>query len=310
MIQEKPLVSVVMITYGHEAYINEAIQSVLSQKVDFDVELILANDCSPDNSHDIIKATIASNVNSRFIIRYTRHENNLGMMSNFKWALNQAKGTYIALCDGDDYWDDLLKLQKQVKFMDTNPKLVFSFHNANRYIEETKKTVSYPGLEKVNTGIISKKKLFKNTGGFFPTASAMFKRSILYPLPEYFFDFGVGDTPLLLLAISKGEIGYIDDKMCVYRTSPINWSSNNEIFVNKMIAFKAKFKAYKKFDKVTDFRYSQFLRITLSHLTYQMLFGYLKNTRNKFSSFKFLLNYQKNLLMTDKFKILFRILFG
>ena len=121
MMIKYPKISVVSITYGHQDYILETIKGVLMQKYNGDIEFIIANDNSPDDTHRVVtefldNSTIPSNVN----IKYTKHENNLGMMPNFIWALQQANGKYIALCEGDDYWTDPLKLQKQVSFLEAN----------------------------------------------------------------------------------------------------------------------------------------------------------------------------------------------
>lgn len=125
----KPMVSVVMITYNHEAFIAEAIEGVLMQVADFPIEFIIADDCSPDRTNEIVQNYINNHPNGKWIT-YTRHPNNKGMMPNFIWALEQAKGKYIALCEGDDYWTDPLKLQKQVDFLEENEEYVVSGHNA------------------------------------------------------------------------------------------------------------------------------------------------------------------------------------
>lgn len=117
---ERVLVSVVMITYGHEKYIRQAIEGVLMQQGDFDLELVIANDCSPDNTDAVVQDVLSHHSNAHWI-RYVRHEKNIGMMPNFIFALQQAKGKYIALCEGDDYWTDPCKLQKQVDFLEANP---------------------------------------------------------------------------------------------------------------------------------------------------------------------------------------------
>ncbi|MDN3725280.1 glycosyltransferase family 2 protein [Aequorivita sp. SDUM287046] len=113
-----PLVSVCMITYNHEKYIAEAIHGVLMQKTDFKIEFIIANDASTDETHTLIDQ-LAIDTN-KITINYINHPANIGMMSNFVFALEQCRGKYIALCEGDDYWTDPLKLQKQVGFLETN----------------------------------------------------------------------------------------------------------------------------------------------------------------------------------------------
>jgi len=111
------LVSVVMITYGHEKFIKEAIDGVLMQECDFQYELIIANDCSPDDT-DRIVLNIISKTEKANRIKYVRHTVNKGMNENFLWALHQVRGKYVALCEGDDYWTDPFKLQKQVNYLE------------------------------------------------------------------------------------------------------------------------------------------------------------------------------------------------
>lgn len=118
---ELPLVSVVMITYQHEHYIIEAIRGILMQEYIGPIELIIANDKSPDQTNSIIENYFHENeIPKNVTVRYTSHEINKGMMENFAWALSQAQGKYIAICEGDDYWIDPQKLQKQVDFLEKN----------------------------------------------------------------------------------------------------------------------------------------------------------------------------------------------
>lgn len=122
-----PKVSVVTITYGHEKYITETLDGVLMQQYQGPVEFIIANDNSPDATDEVVKKYFSENpAPENFEIKYTKHDTNKGMMPNFIWALEQATGEYIALCEGDDYWIDPLKLQKQVDFLESNPNYVMN----------------------------------------------------------------------------------------------------------------------------------------------------------------------------------------
>ncbi len=113
------LVSVLMITYNHEDFIVQAIKGVLMQQTNFDVELIIGNDFSTDNSDTIINDFIAYTTHSKKI-KYFFHESNLGIQNNFKFIQALANGKYMAICEGDDFWTDPLKLQKQVDFLEAN----------------------------------------------------------------------------------------------------------------------------------------------------------------------------------------------
>jgi glycosyltransferase involved in cell wall biosynthesis len=120
---EIPLVSVVTITYKHEQYILDTVKGVLNQETDFEVEYIIADDCSPDDTQKVVSEFLENHPKAAWV-KYTRHEENKGMNPNFVWALNQCRGKYIALCEGDDYWTDPLKLQKQVDHLEKNQHVV------------------------------------------------------------------------------------------------------------------------------------------------------------------------------------------
>lgn len=143
---EVPLVSVVMITYKHEAFISKAIDGVLSQEIDSPIELIVADDCSPDRTPDIVRGFLESHPKGHRL-RYHRHESNQGMIPNLVWALKQARGKYVALCDGDDYWTDPRKLRKQVEFLDANESFSICAHAVEVHDEHGTpiRTFSKPG---------------------------------------------------------------------------------------------------------------------------------------------------------------------
>ncbi|ANF50407.1 hypothetical protein A0O34_07700 [Chryseobacterium glaciei] len=139
-----PLVSVVMITYGHELFIENAINSILMQKYDGCIELIIANDCSPDGTDKIIISILEKVINSeKFNIKYTPHKNNKGIMPNFVWALKECQGKYIAICEGDDYWIDDLKIKKQVDFLEKNNE--YSIHSGHAQLLENESLTSIIG---------------------------------------------------------------------------------------------------------------------------------------------------------------------
>lgn len=121
--KQDPKVSVCMITYGHEKFIEQAINGVLMQECNFEVELIIANDCSRDKTDEVVKNILKNHPRASWI-KYTKHKENLGMMPNFIFALKQCKAEFIAVCEGDDYWTDPFKLQKQVDFLDNNSEYV------------------------------------------------------------------------------------------------------------------------------------------------------------------------------------------
>lgn len=118
-----PLVSVVVITYGHERFLLQCLESIVKQKTNFSYEIIISNDNSPDDSDGVIQKFIACNKKDNVTFRYFKHEINMGMTGNFIWTLSQSHGKYIAYCEGDDAWIDDNKLQLQVDYLDTHENI-------------------------------------------------------------------------------------------------------------------------------------------------------------------------------------------
>lgn len=135
---QEPLVSIVTITYNHEPYIRKCIEGVLMQKVNFLIEFIIAEDCSTDGTLAICKEYAEKYPE---LIRLITSENNVGAIANERRAMKAAKGKYIAFCEGDDYWTDPLKLQKQVDFLEKNPEYSVCFTRYQLF-NENQKTLS------------------------------------------------------------------------------------------------------------------------------------------------------------------------
>lgn len=128
------LVSIVCITYNHEPYLRQALEGFLMQETDFPVEIILAEDCSTDGTRSICEEYAEKYPDT---INYIWSGNNVGAVENEARAIRAAKGKYIALCEGDDYWTDPLKLQKQVDFMEAHPGYSVTFHRYKIHYEDT-----------------------------------------------------------------------------------------------------------------------------------------------------------------------------
>lgn len=134
MEQKNVIVSVCMITYNHENFISEAIEGILLQKTTFPIELIIGEDCSTDDTRKIVIEYVKKYPE---IIRPILPENNLGISKNFLETMQAATGKYIALCEGDDYWTDPYKLQKQVDFLEANKEYSMCGHRFQYFYQET-----------------------------------------------------------------------------------------------------------------------------------------------------------------------------
>lgn len=130
----EPLLSVVTITYNHEPYIAKCIEGVLMQKVNFPMEFIIAEDCSTDGTRAICEEYAAKYPE---LIRLITSETNIGYNPNELRAMKAAKGKYIAYCEGDDYWTDPLKLQKQVDFLESHSDYSVCFHRCRHWNVDT-----------------------------------------------------------------------------------------------------------------------------------------------------------------------------
>ncbi|SFS53692.1 glycosyltransferase [Lutibacter maritimus] len=233
-----PLVSVLMITYGQEKYIEEAILSVLKQKISFKCELVIGNDCSPDGSHQIILGLIANNTNSNIDIKYIHNEQNIGMMPNFINIYNMAKGKYIAFCEGDDYWLNSLRLQKQVDFLESNLDFNITVGRYNFYYEATNKLKRNKELFNINKELKLKDYIAFN---FAHTSTFLFRNN--FKLPNWIEKVHAGDQSVFVLAADDKKIKYFNEVFSVYRVhrasvshvvNPLKAKENTLFFLDKI----------------------------------------------------------------------------
>lgn len=208
-----PLVSVWMVTYNHEKFIAKALESVLMQKTSFGFEIVIGEDCSTDRTRSIIESYV-----SRFgeIIKPIYQTNNVGAFRNaYEFALPLCNGKYIACLEGDDYWTDPLKLQKQVDFLEANPEFIFSFHDAMILNQRTGEKHIRIGTGKIDEIIDLKSVILQKN---ISTASYVFRNILDYKsLPDWFCRISNGDYGLAVLIAEKGPGKFLPEVMSVYR---------------------------------------------------------------------------------------------
>lgn len=218
-----PKVSVLMITYKHEKFIEQAINSVLEQNTNFEYELIIANDNSPDATHEVVTKIIREHPRSS-IIKYFKNKVNLGPNANYNKAYFSGKGEYIAVCEGDDFWEDKLKLQKQVDFLDQNPEYVLTYHDA-KCIDESGNNIA--NVSNCNPP----KELSKidlQTGNQ-PLPLTTCYRKIITSLPEEMEKVINGDTFLISILGSYGKGKWLNISPASYRHHQNGvWSLKNK----------------------------------------------------------------------------------
>src|ERR1044071_3542733 len=180
-------VSVVMITYNHEQFIAQAIESVLMQETSFDFELVIGEDCSTDRTREIV-----CDFQRRFPdkVRLLLHDKNQGASRNFVATYLACTGEYVALLEGDDYWISPGKLQKQVDFLDQHPEYAICFHNAVTFWQDSSREIriEIPGGQKDTIGITDILK-----GLYMPTGSVVLRRGLIGSFPDWYLSLRVGD---------------------------------------------------------------------------------------------------------------------
>ena len=219
MVKDQISVSVIMITYGHEKYIKQAVESILNQKTNFLYEVIISDDNSPDNTESVINKIIKENPNCTKI-NYKKHTSNKGMNENYFWSVTKCRGELIAVCEGDDYWTDPLKLQNQFNFLKKNKDYSMVFTPALRKFENSNKpNVVRNKYFNYNTDKFKLENILKLGGGFYPTCSSLYRKNIfdVANARKFMTLHSTGDYPIAILAAIKGKIGYIDDVTSVYR---------------------------------------------------------------------------------------------
>lgn len=183
-LEKRPKVSVAMITYNHEPYIEQAVRSVMMQQTDFEYELIIGEDCSTDRTREVL-LRLKDEFGAR--IRLLLHPHNLGMVDNFFAVYEACQGQYIALIEGDDCWIHPRKLQMQIEYMESHPECVISYHRAILW-DEISKTARIYGWDSQTFDLKYYLKRLIIDGGsldFIPTASVIFRRP-LESLPEQY----------------------------------------------------------------------------------------------------------------------------
>jgi glycosyltransferase involved in cell wall biosynthesis len=221
-----------MITYNHEHCVREAIESVIIQKTDFKIELVIGEDCSTDMTRAICEK-YAKKIPQ--LIRLLPSGKNLGMMRNFIRTLKACTGKYIAICEGDDYWTDPYKLQKQVDFLEANPEYVICFHRVkilekNQFVEDDITEQRYNNITEFPVNLNN----LLTLGNFIHTPSVVFK-NIIKEYPWEYLLSPVGDYFLYIILAQNGHIKRLEDVMAVYRKGTGSWSSLKNSEMTKKI---------------------------------------------------------------------------
>jgi glycosyltransferase involved in cell wall biosynthesis len=212
-----PTVDVCMLTYNHAAFVQQAIESVLAQQTNFLVRLVIGDDGSTDETRALI-AAYAQRQPERFKLLF--HERNVGIIPNFAQVLESCEAPFIAILDGDDYWTDSHKLQQQIDFLRAHAEFSVSAHDAEMFWQDGKTpptpfSATKPALQQGHQ-VFNHADVVRH-GWFLPTASLVFRRTLIQELPAWFRTVFSGDYSLLLLLSEAGKVHYTPQLMARYR---------------------------------------------------------------------------------------------
>ena len=236
--QANVTVSVCMVAYNHADFIGKAIESVIDQETDFVVNLVIGEDCSNDSTRVEIEKYL-ERYPSR--IQMITSAINVGAQNNFVRTFHACTGRYVALLEGDDFWIDKQKLQKQVDFLDSHPEYAVCAHNLlvvddkgnseGTLVHNGPRTDSYNLLEMAG-------------GNMLATASCLYRNSFTAGpnpsgFPEWFQTVKIGDYCLHMLAARHGMVKYFPDVMGVYRVHGGGAWSQETQFSQTIMLFEA-----------------------------------------------------------------------
>ncbi len=240
--------SILLVTYNQQDYINQCLQSIFSQEIPFNSEIVVADDCSTDATPSIIEKMLKD---SGCKYRFLDNEDNLGISKNYQRGFSACRGEYIAVMEGDDYWEDPLRLKKHVDFLDGNPNCVLSFNRLKIYFHnkgliKTQKWTLTEDVEIITTNMMA---LTNRIGNL---SACVIRKSALQKLKSDLYDMGIADW---MLGMAVGEYGFLarhKEPMSVYRIhNNGKWSSRSrKDQVAGMINY-----TIPKYDKYLGFRY-------------------------------------------------------
>lgn len=247
--------SVVMITYNHERFIGEALESALRQRVNFDYEIVVGDDCSTDSTREII-VDFCHRFPGR--IKPLFRNRNLGAHRNFAETISQCTGEYVAFLEGDDYWTSGDKLQKQADVLDAHPAVALCCHRI-RLLDETGtaacQIVPSDGGRRYGIDDLLRR-------NFVGTCSVVLRRKLIPSLPDWLFEMKMGDWPLWVLVARHGEIYLMDECMATYRLHADGaWTSLPQSTRLEEIA-----RMLRALDKELEFQHSRVIAESIAQL--------------------------------------------
>lgn len=278
----KPLVSVCVITYNQEAYIAETLDAILKQQINFPLQIVVADDCSKDNTRAIVRDYSDRHPG---IFKLVFQEKNVGPGRNFVDLFNAADGKYIAYVEGDDFWTDARKLQKQFDFLEQHPDFSICYHRARLQWEYDSPEIatSDPETNQGDKPVSTIYDILKD--GWFIRSCTLFMKNLR--LPKGFEKLYIGDYPLHVLLADTGKIGFIDECMAVYRIHK-KGKSETVLLSAELQQQKKNFRNHIRMldflNEQTAFKYKRYFEQNKFNMVYSHCSLFLKKSKPAFLS--------------------------
>jgi glycosyltransferase involved in cell wall biosynthesis len=260
-------VSIIMITYQHGLFLKQAIEGVLMQKTNFDFKLFIGDDYPTEESITIVEAFLKDFPTK---IAYLKREINLGPQPNFLDLYARTEGSkYIALCEGDDFWTDPLKLQKQVDFLEQNDDFSLVFHETEVQFHQAKQAAYWLNKDIEKDVFTIKDLVGEDEIWFMATTSTCYRRSSVGVFPTWFYQSKSGDIPMQILTARYGKIKFLNEPMAVYRKHfggvSLTDHTDDEAFLRNRIMM------YSELNRETGFEFNQLFRKNIARYYRMML---------------------------------------
>lgn len=245
-------INVILITYKQEDYIRQTVESLLAQELEYPIEVVVADDCSPDKTLDIIKE-YAENAPDRFAFKILESERNLGYVRNYKRAFEACDGEYIAILEGDDYWTRPNHIQNHVQFLEEQPLYTVSFNRHVRFFQDEDRTEIFDWENEeleYETITTSKLALGNRIGNL---SCSVFRTSLIKRLKPEAYDIEFADWFLGMFMGQFGPLAYQKEVTSLYRIhNKGQWSRMTEVEQGEAIK-----EAIVSYDRLLDYKYTK-----------------------------------------------------